>query len=268
MPVRIASEWPAMQDTASTNAWLASLLDKTEATNDRLVNIILVAVVTLFSTVVSLCLTGAYDLISSGDVKGPTYILVGVIAGLTSFTAAVPGVLFADAMINRLRQIHRELARATDATTRSQARLEDAVTWAGAGAFEFDIDSGRTWFSESFRQLVGEVALERASEKPWRMFHPDDWDRARASWLAVFSDGADPSFMGRLDDRDGRTIYVDMRGHLMHDDQGRLMRVAGLLHDITALKAQEEALSRAHSDCCNREPSSGACPACLQRRRV
>ncbi len=106
-------------------AWLDELLKATEAADNTLVNVILVLVFTAFSIAFAVVAALLIQFML-GWVHDPVLIMtVGAVAALTSFTASVPGVLFADMMIERLRAAQQQLdAALSEAQLASRAKSE------------------------------------------------------------------------------------------------------------------------------------------------
>jgi len=111
--------------SSKTPAWLDELLKVTEAADDTLVNVILVLVVTIFSTMFAVGAALLTELVFGWAHDSRMIVTVGAIAALTSLTAAIPGVLFADMMIERLRSSQKKLdAALSEARLASRAKSE------------------------------------------------------------------------------------------------------------------------------------------------
>lgn len=109
--------------------WLDTLMDVTEAADDTVVNIILILVFTTFSTLFAMGLACLTELALSWPNEPGIIGLVGAIAAITSFSAAVPGVLFASMMIERLGAARVELSEAlTEAGLANRAKSEFLAT--------------------------------------------------------------------------------------------------------------------------------------------
>lgn len=110
---------------SATPAWLEKLLRVSETADRRVLSIILVILLTAFSTVFAAGLALLLQ-IGLGWQDDPRLVLtVGAIAALTSFSAACPGVAFASMMSARLKSTQRQLDSAlSEARMANRAKSE------------------------------------------------------------------------------------------------------------------------------------------------
>lgn len=108
-----------------TPPWLEKLLRVSEATERPILNIILVVVMTVFSTIVSVAMALLIQF-SLGWPHDPRLIItVGVIAAMASVSASCLGVMFADMMSSRLKSTQARLdAALSEARLASRAKSE------------------------------------------------------------------------------------------------------------------------------------------------
>ena len=115
----------------------------------------------------------------------------------------------------------------------------------GAGAWFWDLTSGRLWGDDRFASLydldADEVRAGLPGEAFFRGVHPDDALRLRIA-IAGVEHGAevfnrDYRLVGR-----GGVRWVSARGRADHDDRGRGTRFTGVLVDISEQKRVEERL--------------------------
>ncbi len=100
-------------------------MDKTDAADQTVVNVILIFVFTIFSIVLSVVAVFLLKWGMGQTATADLVLFVALVAGVTSFTVAVPGVLFADVMIERLRDTRQELnAALVTAKAASRAKSE------------------------------------------------------------------------------------------------------------------------------------------------
>lgn len=138
---------------------------------------------------------------------------------------------------DRLPEPGRESAAA-------DSRWRIALESSGLGVWDLSIAEGRTFYSETWKALIGRAGDE-ASDAPdaWRAFvHPDDLPRVAEADLDCL-EGRTPNFECefRMRHTDGRWIWILDRGKVVQRDaDGRPLRMIGTHSDISALKASEE----------------------------
>jgi|GEM_PF-6771493 len=130
--------------------------------------------------------------------------------------------------ITNRKRAEREL-RATD------ERLRRAAQAANVGLWEWDLDTGRVFFSAEWkRQLGHEVDEIGDSTDEWSTrLHPDDRDQATAK-LLEFRDNPDMRYEieFRLRHKDGSYRWILSQGSPVRED-GRLVRLLGSHIDVT-----------------------------------
>ncbi|WP_374320158.1 PAS domain S-box protein [Aquabacterium sp.] len=126
----------------------------------------------------------------------------------------------------------------------SEARLNLAVEGVGDGLWDWNIQTGRTVFSNRYMEMLGYRQDELpATVDTWvSLLHPDDADRA---WRAAQShlSGSLPvySVEMRLRCKDGNYKWVLARGKVCEwDEQHRPLRMIGIHSDISEQKAAED----------------------------
>jgi PAS domain S-box-containing protein len=100
--------------------------------------------------------------------------------------------------------------------------------------------------NDRYCQITGYSREEILTMSPIDLCHPDD--RARyQEHLTRFYNGQIPIYNveQRRVRKDGSVFWVQVNGSLMRDEKGRLVRVAGMIQDITERKKAEEALAAA-----------------------
>ena len=142
-----------------------------------------------------------------------------------------------------------ERERAAQALRESEERYALAMAGANEGMWDWVAGSDEVIMSESYKRLIGlDLAGDRMSLAAWvALIHPDDLpvrDRARSAHL----DGTAASYACEYRVRCGDGVYrwFQDRATSSRDAQGRVVRMAGSLADITARKDAEQALRAAH----------------------
>ena len=106
--------------------------------------------------------------------------------------------------------------------------------------------STATYISPQYERLLGFTPQERmADPELWlRQLHPDDVERVLAESLRTNETGDPFDCEYRMFAKDGREVWLRDHAYLVQDDGGRPGFWQGVLFDITAAKAAEEAVSR------------------------
>ncbi len=103
-------------------------------------------------------------------------------------------------------------------------------------------DGRNTYASESFLKLVGQTQ-EQCSNFGWGdVLHPDDVERTLAAWKECVRTEGLWDIEHRFRGADGEWHPVLARGVPVRDEQGRIVRWAGINLDIGALKRAQESL--------------------------
>ncbi|MCS6825775.1 MAG: PAS domain S-box protein [Caldilinea sp.] len=137
-----------------------------------------------------------------------------------------------------------ERVQMEQALRRSQQQLEEAQRIAHLGSWESDFNLNRLEWSEETRRIFGWPADQPiAYEAFMRCVHPDDVERLRAAQQAALA-GLEPlKIEYRIVRPDGEVRHLAERGELIRDAEGRPVRLAGVVQDITERKQIEEALA-------------------------
>jgi PAS domain S-box-containing protein len=142
-----------------------------------------------------------------------------------------------------------ERRRTQQAALEAQSRLELAIRSAHIGIWEYeapdgDLEQGQTnWINlwEMFGYAPDEFPTTAAATMA--LVHPDDRDRLERLLRANFArETRDFNSEHRIRRRDGSYRWVLIRAQTTWDEDGRSIRQAGVLLDISDLKAAAEAL--------------------------
>jgi two-component system cell cycle sensor histidine kinase/response regulator CckA len=132
-----------------------------------------------------------------------------------------------------------------EAVREAGASLEIAVTAARAGIWDWDLQTGETHYSESWRTLWGYSPAEfDGSMEAWsKIVHPDDLERLAGSSSAATAI-ADPTAHYqeefRLRHKDGMYRWVLSRATVLRDAAGTPLRMVGAHVDISERKRAED----------------------------
>jgi len=127
----------------------------------------------------------------------------------------------------------------------SRERYALALEGANDGIWDWDLLSGRVYFSHRWKAMLGYADAEIGDDPDeWlSRVHPDDLETLR-SRLDAHRRGAAPHFEHehRMRHRGGRYLWMLSRGIAIRDPGGGATRMAGSQTDITERKAVEERL--------------------------
>ena len=181
-------------------------------------------------------------------------LIIGLLALIIDrFGVALKGAL--DAAVARgrdLTDLNAELQRQIDerrqaelARDQSEERLQFASQAVGIGVWSWDLTTGESTWSDSYRELLGLPAGTPASiEMFLERVHPEDRAALKASTqnIAGLSDGSERDF--RIVLPDGQVRWLASRYRLMRDTDDRPVQMSGVLYDVTARKQAEHERAR------------------------
>ncbi|MEH1868786.1 MAG: response regulator [Nostoc sp.] len=122
----------------------------------------------------------------------------------------------------------------------SEERLRSLSTCSPVGIFEIDTE-GRCRYTNPRYQIICGLKAAESLEKSWlESVHPEDRERAVASWSAYIYEGRDYSEEFRFQTAQGIMRWVQVRSSPMLSGQGELLGYVGTLEDITERKQAEE----------------------------
>jgi len=140
-----------------------------------------------------------------------------------------------------------ERKRAEEALRASTERYELAVRGAGVGIWDWDIRTGKVYYSPRWKRLFGydENDIGDGVEDWVRLLHPDERDgilKFQDEFLAGTSPTVTVEY--RLRHKDGSYRWIVAHALVVRDEQGSACRLVGSHGDITDRKRAEEALDR------------------------
>jgi PAS domain S-box-containing protein len=135
--------------------------------------------------------------------------------------------------------------RAEEALRESEARLRLAAQAGKMYAYEWDVATDVTVRSEEYANILGLTDVPR-SETHCQFssrVHPDDRAKFNAAVADLTPENPTTKIGYRALRPDGAVIWLEKSGRAFFDAQGRMLRMIGIVADITERKLAEEALS-------------------------
>ncbi|MEH1997594.1 MAG: response regulator [Nostoc sp.] len=122
----------------------------------------------------------------------------------------------------------------------SEERLRSLSTCSPVGIFEIDTEGGCRYTNPRYQAICGLKAAESLENRWLESVHPEDRERAVASWSNYISEGRDYSEEFRFQTAHAIVRWVQVRSSPMLSGQGELLGYVGTLEDITERKQAEE----------------------------
>jgi PAS domain S-box-containing protein len=136
--------------------------------------------------------------------------------------------------------------RAEEALAATTRRLDAALLAGEVGTFQWDIPDDRLWGDANFARIFG-IQLDERGAAPLADYlaaiHPDDRERTNALVQHTLDTGAPYDTEYRIvSGREGgrRTRWVEARGRVEYDAEGRPVRFPGVVQDVTRRREAEE----------------------------
>ncbi|MBD2242771.1 response regulator [Nostoc sp. FACHB-888] len=122
----------------------------------------------------------------------------------------------------------------------SEERFRSLSTCSPVGIFEIDTEGGCKYTNPRYQAICGLKATESLEKRWLESVHPEDRERAIASWSNYIYQGRDYSEEFRFQTAHGIVRWVQVRSSPMLSGQGELLGYVGTLEDITERKQAEE----------------------------
>ncbi|MCY1071504.1 PAS domain S-box protein [Nannocystis sp. RBIL2] len=163
--------------------------------------------------------------------------LLGNAAPLFDAAGAVRGAVGACLDVSERERLREQLQH-------HEERLRLAMEGAELGEWEMDLRTQRAFWSPLTRELLG-VAPDTpiTFELYESRLHPDDLGRDRCAVAECLATGKYQNEY-RIPLAGGGWRWIDSRAKLVRDTQGQIVRMFGVVSDITARKEAEEARAR------------------------
>lgn len=134
----------------------------------------------------------------------------------------------------------------TEELNQYKQRLTLAQTFAKTGSWEFDIKTGKLFWSKECETLFGleEGTFEGTFEDFLKRVHPDDRDYVIGvnKPITELKEGIPLSYEHRIINKSGEVTWVKETAGLVNDQNGEPIKIIGLVADITQQKIAAEAI--------------------------
>ena len=146
-------------------------------------------------------------------------------------------------------QNQRRMARSQRALERSEAGLKEAQQLSGLGSWEYDLDSGRLWWSDEVYRIfeVDPALVQPSFERFLGWVHPEDQTLVRQAFEASVRDRRTYNVVHRLLLPGGRVKFVRQRG-VTHYEGERAVRSMGTVQDVTEMRTTQLALQQLNEE--------------------
>ncbi len=138
-----------------------------------------------------------------------------------------------------------ERRRTEDALRESEQRFRLAAYAGKMFSYEWDAATDVIARSGEYAEMLctDKVAHLTTGEQILAKVHPDDREKVLAADAALCVEKPYLRVCHRMADPDGRVIWVEKTGRAHFNEQGRMLRIVGMVADITERKLAEAALA-------------------------
>lgn len=145
------------------------------------------------------------------------------------------------------RKLAEERARTSDQLRYRDDVLQIALNASGMGLWVWDLEKQVVHRSDEVYRMVGcEPGAFGSEPEAWLEFvHPDDVPALDAAFAKAREESAEYHMQYRVRRRDGSVGWIESQGRVQRNAEGKLVRIMGVMADITQRKQADDALLRA-----------------------
>ncbi|MGH8315924.1 MAG: PAS domain-containing protein, partial [Steroidobacterales bacterium] len=149
-------------------------------------------------------------------------------------------------MVGSIQDIQKQ-KQAEDELEVTRGQFERAIRGTQDGLWEADLVRERMWLSPRTHEILGFASGELADHLQVLRdrVHPDDLPSTDAAVHVNVEQGVAVDLEVRMRTKRGEYRWYRMRGTPEFDDQGKVQRVSGSMHDVTEARLSRDALVRA-----------------------
>lgn len=166
--------------------------------------------------------------------------LMGNAYPVLDVTGAVSEVVVSFTDVTSLKQAERALKK-------SEERLRLVLQGSNDAPWDWDVESGETYYSPRYWEMLGYAVDEIAADTgTWvRLMHADDQARVPAQLERLMKSGATTyEIEFRMRHKAGHYLQILSRGFVLRDAAGVAKRISGTNSDLTEKRALEERLQQ------------------------
>ena len=129
-------------------------------------------------------------------------------------------------------------------TSENEARMRFILDATRIGTWDWDVHTNTVRWSGNMEELHGRSpgSFDGTLENALSDVHADDLAAVQSAIAGSMAGSGDYHIEYRIITEEGRTRWLEAKGQILHDDAGRIARMAGVCMDVTDRREAEDAL--------------------------
>ena len=163
---------------------------------------------------------------------------------------SISGMMLAAVVTENSRLLREQASmeisvRDRQALSESEERLRLAAQVGKMYAYEWDVATDTVVRSSEYLSILnlGSGLLQLSRQQLARNVHPDDREEFTKSVDSLTPENPETHLMYRVVRPDGSVVWLENNGHAFFDSNGKMVKVIGMVADITERKSAEQELS-------------------------